>query len=353
MSRIAWLELDDAVPVQQETPDAPVPAPTEIAPEAIRTVDREMNGSAIAAGSDGLTARAEGEVYSARSLARAADLDWQPVLQPLVTASGGAVPRKIGQAVTRSDTGATLGIVGERYHPVDHAILFDLADAVAKASQGGLRYANAGHRADGARPFVQMRMPGRAGRVDKETVLSLFTSHDGTLCLTGGLGSTIIVCRNTYAHALNEAKAGFKIRHTASADAMIAQAFDIARIAAEYDAAFSGDALSLMGKRFTDADMIKLSRVLLPGDSTKTVNMREKLVSAFSASPGAMPGTAWGAAQAVTYYTSHHAGSAESREETSIFGTGIGADLQASAWWILAGDEATTAQRLEQKLLRA
>lgn len=321
--------------------------------ETIERHDRELNGSVIEAGSDGLTARASGMVRSAKSLAAAADLAWSPVLTPLVTAGGIEVPKAVGQAVIRSDNGRPIGTVGARYTPVDHAHLFDLADAIANASSGGLRFANAGHKGDGARPFVQMRMPADVNGVETEQVVSLFTSHDGTLCLSAGFSNIVIVCRNTYAHALNAASKALRIKHTASSAALLAAATDIAERANRAGETWTNDVLRLMGERFADADMSNLAKVLLPGDATRTENNRERLMNAWYSAPGARPGTLWGATQAVTYYTSHHAGSDESRAESAIFGTGIGPDMQAEAWWMLDAGADVARERIAAKLVRA
>jgi phage/plasmid-like protein (TIGR03299 family) len=340
--KVAVADAFLASAVHMRTPTVTILPPER---ETIEKHDKELNGSVIELGSDGLTARASGMVRSTHSLAAAADLAWSPVLSPLVTAGGVEVPKEVGQAVIRSDTGRPIGTVGARYTPVDHSHLFDLADAIANAAGGGLKFANAGHKGDGARPFVQMKMDGGVGGMDTEQLISLFTSHDGTLCLSAGFTHTVIVCRNTYAHALGEAQNGLRIKHTASAPALLAAAANIAELANKHHLVWSNGILRMIEERFEDADMANLAKVLLPGDATRTVNNRSRLTEAWHTAPGARPGTLFGAAQAVTYYTSHYAGSEESRAESAIFGTGIGPDMQATAWQYLGGgaDKARTA----------
>lgn len=347
--RFSLLELDDVVPAPAPEIAPPAPAPRVI----VEAADERITGDLHLTGPGGLTARAEGEVYSTRSLAKAADLAWSPALVPLVTADGVTVPKEIGQTVVRDDTRAPLGIVGARYTVLDHSHLFDLADALGAVSKGGLRFANAGHKANGARPFVQLKTPSEVNGVEVERMLSLFTSHDGTLCLTAGFSDTVIVCKNTYAHALANAKNGMKIKHTLSAEQLIQQAQSIATMAAEHSARWSDAALSMMGKRFGDADMAGLAEILMPGDSTRTKNNRERMVEAWASAPGAAPGTVWGAAQAVTYYTSHYIGSDESRADTAIFGSGLGFDMQGTAWDYLTADAPATAVQAKLYQMRA
>jgi hypothetical protein len=171
-------------------------------------------------------------------------------------------------------------------------------------------------------------------------MISLFTSHDGTLCATAGFSVVMIVCRNTYSHALGEARQGLKIRHTASAEDMLAQIEEIATLASKHATAWDNSALKMLSTRFSDADMGALASKLIPGESTRATNSRAELMSAWQSSPGARPGTAWGAAQAVTYHSSHTLGSEEARRESAIFGTGTAIDFQQSAFAILDAEEA-------------
>lgn len=330
MALLEYVELDDAMT------DSPVIPPPVLPAEAITTHHAEAIGAAIVTGASGLTARASGNVLSARSLAGAADLDWKPEIVPLV-AAGVEVDKSVGRAVVRSDSKRTIGIVGARYHAIDHSILFDLADAISGASGDSLTFANAGHKGDGARPFVQMRTaPENIGRgVSVGLNVTLFTSHDGTLALTAGFSSTVIVCKNTYAHAFADCKSGLRVKHTSGAALILQTALDVANAAGEFAGAWSNAALALMGKPFSDENMRALSKMLVPGDTKRAENTRGELLTAWTDAPGAMAGTAWGAAQAVSYYTSHSIGAAESRDETAIFGHGAGADLQEKAWWAL------------------
>lgn len=351
--RMSYLELDDApaqsAPAVIVAPPAPVraieaehvPAPT------VATVARPD-----AFGMGGISARATGTVRSAVDLLKPADLDWEPEIVPLVTADGIALPKETGQCVVRSDTRAPLGVVGAKYHAIPHRVLATLADAIVGQTGDALRFGNAGHRGNGARPFLQLATApekvgsGRNAR-DVELMISLFTSHDGTLCLTAGFSSTVIVCRNTYAHALGDAKSGLKIKHTVSAAQLLEQAESVLNAAGEYAGAWSNAALRMMSTPMTEQQMRALASVLIPGESKRSENARGEMLSAWESSPGAMPGTVFGAAQAVTYYTSHVVGrTQEAREDAAIFGTGIAAEIQASAWMILDTDEETMTRKL-------
>lgn len=332
-ARIAALELDDAPPAP-----APIPAPQ------ITVHTAEANGSTFADNAregDGLTARASGQVRTSADILASADLDWDPIKVPLLAEIDGrarTVARK--HVIVRSDTRDPVAVVGDRYVPIAHRPLFALADAIVADSGGALRVCNAGHKGSGAKPFLQLAMEDRSPAGDVRRMLSIFTSHDGTLCATMGLSTVMIVCRNTYSHALGQAKQGLRIRHTASAEEMIRQIDEIARLASAHAVEWDNAALRMLGTPFTDAHMHALASALIPGDSTRATNSRNDLMSAWQSSPGARPGTAWGAAQAVTHYASHTIGSADARAESAIFGTGTAADFQSSAFAYLDSADA-------------
>jgi phage/plasmid-like protein (TIGR03299 family) len=254
------------------------------------------------------------------------------------------VPRK--HLISRSDTQAPLAVVGDRYTVIPHRRLVDLARAIIRDSGGALRAVNAGHLGGGVRPYVQLACDQSSPVGEVRRNLSLFADHGGTLCATVGFSATMIVCRNTYSHALGQAVSGLKIRHTASAEDMLTQIEEIASLASQHADAWDNAALRMLGTRFGDSDMHALASKLIPGESTRATNSRAELMAAWQSSPGARPGTAWGAAQAVTYHTSHTLGSAEARAESAIFGTGTAIDFQQSAFAVLDADESTMRAQL-------
>lgn len=306
-------------------------------------------------------ARASGNVRSAHSLLKDADLDWDPQFRPLYTVAvreGGEtwelpVSREIGRAVVRSDTKAPIGIVGARYTLIPHRRLADLADALCGTDGTELHFGNAGHKLGGARPFIQLKSDTRRiGRdvrgadVEVQDMVTLMTAHDGSLQALATYGANVIVCNNTYAHALQACKArGVSIRHTATGTDLLTEAIRIAKAASEYTGAFNVAALRLMTKRMGDQEMKALASALVPGDSGRMESARGKLMSAWTSSPGAAPGTAWGAAQAVTYYTTHQITARETTDRAFglATGEGSGADLQQAAWWHLSTDEGAKA----------
>lgn len=312
--------------------------------------------------SDG--ARASGDVLSAHSLLGPADLDWDPEFAPLTAVVGGvalAVPKSVGRGVVRSDNKAPIGVVGPRYALIPHKKLADLADALVGVDGFRLHYGNAGHKNGGARPFIQLKSePRNLGKahvtaIDVYDVITLMTGHDGNFQFAAVYGANIICCDNTYAKALGAAeKTGVLIRHTAKGVETVEEAIRIATRVRELGGSFDNRALQLMTSPFADALMEKLAIALIPADTTKSENAREKLLAAYTDSPGALPGTKFGAAQAVTFYTSHQIGARAGTDRAFNLqvGEGTGSDLQAKAWDYLTSPDGLD-RLAEVKLLPA
>ena len=80
------------------------------------------------------------EPATAAEAIKAAGLNYQVDLHPLVTEEGIPVPQR--KAVIRSDSNAVLGVVGNCYQPVQNHQCFGFLDSVV--SDGQLRYHTAG-----------------------------------------------------------------------------------------------------------------------------------------------------------------------------------------------------------------
>jgi phage/plasmid-like protein (TIGR03299 family) len=292
--------------------------------------------------------RADGSVKSAHELLAPAGLAWEPEFRSLF-APVGTDGKDFGKvegwrAVCRNDTGYLLGIVGDRYHLIKNESLADLADAIKNVS-GSLSFGNAGFYRGGARPFLQLSSGERKiGGYGVESMISLFTAHDGSLNLTAGFSSTVIVCANTYAMALKDAKTGVQIRHTKSSELRIKEIEIILKSFATYGTVFDNAALKLMGKSLTEGGIVALIEKLVPGEATRAKNTRAAILEAYFTAPGALPKTRWGAIQAFTYHVSHERATRttdrsadESRSESAWLGTGK--QMVEAAWNILHDED--------------
>lgn len=302
--------------------------------------------------------RTTARVTSAAALADAVGLGWTASKAPLALAADG---RSITShvAVTRSDTGAVIGVVGADYGIIQPADMAELADAILGESGGEYAPGNAGVLRGGSRAFLQVRGPVR--RIDgiaeaAQSNVSIFNSWDGSLRFEAGFADTIIVCRNTLRAALDEASNGITIRHSASAPERVKQAKRIIAAARAYTGALDNHLLAMLGRPLSTDQLMGLLQELIPERTAKGETARQAILSAYSHAPGAAPGSAWGALQAVTYYTTHSypvrqtsgRTAAQARSESNWFGPG--AALARAAWKRLDTDASVQALQYVRQL---
>lgn len=297
---------------------------------------QQHDASAIAANSTRTTA----DVKSASALASATALDWRAERMPLQLADGRPVSTHVG--IVRSDTRAQIGIVGSDYGIIQPQDMTELADAILQAD--GYTRGNAGVLRGGSRAFLQLKSDKRdVGGVAIQSNITVFNSWDGSLRFEAGFADTVIVCRNTLQAALGEAASGISIRHTTSAPERVKQATRILEASKEYRGALDNAILRMMAQPLSTDQLMALVQQLLPADgegkvSARTEKARQAVLSAYTQAPGAAPGSAWGAVQAVSYYATHTypvrktsgRSEAEARAEGTWFGPG-GA-LMRKAW---------------------
>lgn len=275
-----------------------------------------------------------------------AGLDWSVGLEMLKTASGLNVPGFM--ASVRTDTSAILGVVGERYVPIQNASAFAFLDGIVGERKASI--VGAGSFKGGRLVYIQYKLegeivlPGKSSEVLNK-FLTLTTSHDGSGALNAFFTSVRIVCQNTFRAALKQAttnrKAGVadmvSVRHTANATMRANEAQKVLGLSYAYFDAFRDMATQLVQTPYTDRNMVELATVLAPADSdgdvsTRTKGIREDIQALFTGGKGhsAIQGTAWAAVNAVTEYVDHHRGTRvtggqsvdESRTESAWFGSG-------------------------------
>lgn len=120
------------------------------------------------------------------------------------------------------DGGDPLGVVGNSYSIMQNEQLTGLLDALVDES--GSFYETAGAIDNGRKVFVSLKMPQNIliGGVDPvDTYLTAMTSHDGSSSTVIMVSPVRVVCQNTMALALRNAKSQFRVRHTSSADRVI------------------------------------------------------------------------------------------------------------------------------------
>jgi phage/plasmid-like protein (TIGR03299 family) len=210
----------------------------------------------------GLGVRVPHEVTSEEAI-RHAGLDWKVATTSVLAVLGGdreptPVPR--ARAVVRQSDGTPLGIVGERYRPIQNAEAFAFFDEVV--GEGQAIYHTAGGLNGGRRVWILAKLPGeiRVGGDDvTEKYLLLSNSHDGTSALRMLFTPVRVVCQNTLNIALRRGVGqASSIRHTASAPLRIDEARRVLGLSTDFYDEFADTAARLGATRYSDANMWEL-----------------------------------------------------------------------------------------------
>lgn len=262
-------------------------------------------------------------------------------------------------ALYRNDNGNALGFVSKnRYNPHQPAeIVTVLRQAI------GSRLRTIGSLEGGRSIFA-------SASIDHD----LIKAPDGSEILPfvvittrfDGGGATVLfdssirpVCWNTLNAGLNAANADerdYRVNHSVPLDPVaLARAYGLLGQVWQQK---REDWNRLAGRRWTRNDAEAFFAALLginlaevgkkdakgrPVVSTRAQNQLEALYAAYDGAPGASPGTAWGALQAVTYYVDHD------REVRDAYGVGKDAARLAST---LTGEGAKLKVAAEQRLLQ-
>lgn len=178
--------------------------------------------------------------YPSREEAQALAHPWEPLTAPLYVAEPRIVdgiptteyvPVDSHKAITRDDSGATLGVVGSSYEPVTNNELWDIAEAV-EGSGADVRYETAGSLKGGSKVWVLLRLdePIQLAGDPRGATLpyyALQNSHDGSGAFRGQAVMTRIVCANTSQAADLDARqrgTEFAFRHSKNVGDRIEQA---------------------------------------------------------------------------------------------------------------------------------
>jgi len=235
-------------------------------------------------------------------------------------------------------TGYTaLGVVGNRYTPIQNTEAFDFLNLIADES--GAQFETAGSLKSGGRVFMTMKFPNSLtlGGVDVvDNYIMAVNSHDGSSSFHVAVTPIRAVCTNTVRLALNQAKSKISLRHTSGATAKVQQARETLGIVFKYQDAFEQEVEQLLSQKFTDAQYKKFVEVLVPepkGElSTRAENAfeqkRNELFALWKApTQSNIAGTKWGAYNAVAEWSDwakpvrSKEGKDELRAERLILGT--------------------------------
>jgi phage/plasmid-like protein (TIGR03299 family) len=229
-----------------------------------------------------------------------------------------------------------LGVVGERYVPLQNEELFTFADTILDF---GGRWETAGSIKGGRVVFGSLALEretilDKDGIADKvNTYLLVNTSHDGSIAIQASITPVRVVCANTLNLALGSGRRGvkqsFKIRHTQTANGKVQAAREALGLANSYMDEFDKLANAMIQTEISKAQFDKIVELAYPtpkDDSkkvaiTKHTNkidlINDIYVGQFN---DTIAGTAWGALNALTERLDWHRAGRKGKTESILAG---------------------------------
>ena len=277
------------------------------------------------------------EVTTAEMLKLAHLNDWNVRLEDVAIPEGFASDKSYS-FVTRTNPfdrtqNDVLGVVGERYVPLQNEDLFDFGDLML---DGGGRWETAGSIKGGRQVFGSLALERETvldpnGVSDKvNTYLLINTSHDGSVAIQASITPVRVVCANTLNLALSSLKGkkgikqSFKIRHTQTASGKVAQAREALGLANAYMDEFDKMAQAMIETEITKSQFDAIVALAYPAPekdakgSMKKHNDKIDLINSIYVGEfnNTIAGTKWGAFNALTerldWYRSARGGDNES-----------------------------------------
>lgn len=268
-------------------------------------------------------------------------LDGLPVSTPML--------KKDSRVVYRSDTGDALGVVSDRYKPVQPKDVIEFYRDLT--TKHGFVLETAGALKGGRKIWALAKTPLAFALQDNDRVggyLLLATSFDGTMATQARFTSIRVVCNNTLTFATAEGKADVTVPHSTGFDA---DKVKISLGVGDAWESFAARSADMSRRPMSTEETVKFFMNVYFGLETReqleehasderrrnaTEKFMGRMVHALQGSPGAhlasARGTLWGALQAVTYDVDYAspARSQENRLDAAWFGRGEG--IKQRAW---------------------
>ncbi|WP_282795225.1 DUF932 domain-containing protein [Streptomyces sp. CC224B] len=218
----------------------------------------------------------------------------------------------------RTDTGASLGVVGKGYTVVQNRRSFEFLQELANDSHAV--WESAGALRGGKKVFVAMRLPGHV-TVDAEGIgdeiipfIVVVNSHDGRCPYEVVVTPWRPVCGNTERLAVRDAFSRWTVRHTRSALDRIHEARRTLGLSIKYYDQWADEETALARTDLAISEFDDLIDTLWPHEEDATARVRrthearrDRLHDLFAGEAERTGRTAYAAERAVTEYLDHFA----------------------------------------------
>ncbi|QFG12897.1 hypothetical protein PBI_MIMI_175 [Arthrobacter phage Mimi] len=262
-----------------------------------------------------------------------AGLDWEVETRQLYqrTASGGFEEIKDRFSTTRVTDGKSLGIVSAGYKVFQNKESFDFLNQITDTGSGEAVFSTAGALFGGSRTFVTLKIGDSFTVGDQDAhdlYLMVTNSHDASKAFEAVVTPIRAVCNNTVTLGTKMAKTRWALRHKSDLAGKIHDARDALEMAFTYVDAFEEEVQKLIEIDVTDKQFHAIADKIVPESKRQHDKDVEALMNIWkheeTVKMGGGEGNAWGAFNAVTYFTDHKEYRTNESRFNSIIGQGTG-----------------------------
>lgn len=257
--------------------------------------------------------------FSAQEYADHRLMTGRPVDAPIAQRDGQEITSH--KALIRATDGACLGVVGNRYTPLQNSEAFSFFDPLVQS--GLVELETAGSLAGGRRIWILARIKGEdITIVGKDTVrryVLLSNSHDGTTSVRAGFSPVRVVCANTLSMSQNSSASSLiRLRHSHDVAKNLESVREILNLANKTFEATAEKYRFLASKTINAADLRKYVKIVLGHEATedkdlsaRASNQIDNVVRMATFGRGqqldGVGGTLWAAYNGVTEFLTHEA----------------------------------------------
>jgi len=265
-------------------------------------------------------------------------LDWRVDKTPILTET--ETPIDSHSALVRSDNGAVLAVVGNRYVPYQNDSLVELAYLLGSQNDN-LRVAKGGEFNGGRQVYIQLELPqmdlNLEGSIEDQAkrYITILNGHDGKNSLRFGYTNMLMSCKNMFTSISRDLSYG--VYHSSKIEQRVDGIVRQLQRIEEDERGFYTIANKLSTKKVKQSQAKDFALTLLNAnniekDSKQFDRKLNDLLSAIRIEMSAKGDNAWGLFNGVTYYTTHMSkvpNRANSRMESKLVGTGMKLDNRA------------------------
>lgn len=279
-----------------------------------------------------------GDVKTAEEALDKSESNWTAELVPMVTEGFGDIPAGIkipdNKAVIRSDNKAVIGLVGDRYTPLQPAFAYGWFDTICSAHDAS--YTGAYVIDNGRKVILEASINGATEiRKGDEVVrkIQLINTFDGSYPFMAIFTVWRKICKNGLWGWAKDNKC--KVHHTKNGEVRAGEAIRILAAGIEYFTKFE-ETCKALAQKTLDAKMvdafIKECFESKEGkeNGTRKQNLIDKVLECYEAGKGTGQGTAWDLYNGYVEWIDHYrSADAETRLANSVLGATY---MKEEAW---------------------